>query len=95
MEGEWPYELDYPRGDVGDNIPSWPCVIDDCVSRGKFYLRIGGAAYAYSQVGQQLQELSKTTHWRAPEAAKLFLEIQRQMLAEVKTCVPLPVALTH
>jgi hypothetical protein len=89
-----PYELDYPTGGVGDNIPSWPNVIDDCVSRGKFYLRHCGAAYAFSAVGQELMRMSLTTHWRAVEAAKLYSRIRVQMLAEVQICTPL-VALSN
>ena len=81
--GEFPFEIEYPRGHVDDMTPSWPNVIDDCVSRGKFYLRIGGAAYAYSQVGDELKAMSMTKHWRAEEAAKLYLRINREMLAEV------------
>ena len=81
--GEFPFEIEYPRGHVDDMTPSWPNIIDDCVSRAKFYWRIGGPAYAFSQVGQQLKEMSTTTHWRAPQAAKLYQDIQRQMLAEV------------
>jgi len=84
--GEYPYELEYAHGDFDDLVPSWPVVIDDCVSRAKFALRTQGAVQALSTYGRELKQMAATTHWRAPEAAILLIKIQRQMLAEVKLC---------
>lgn len=85
-DGLLPYELEQPRGDVGDNIPSWPNVIDDAASRGKYYLRVGGGAYAYAAVGAELKRMISQKTWRSPEAAKVLLRIERAMMAEVRIC---------
>ena len=82
-DGEFPFELDDPTGDMGDDIPSWPAIIQDAASEAKYFLRVGGAAYAYQYYREALKQLIDMHTWRSEEAAKVLLRIQRQMMAEV------------
>ena len=83
-EGELPFELDEPEGAVDDNIPAYPAVIQDAASEAKYYLRVGGAAYAYAHCAEGLKRLINQKTWRSEEAARVLLRIQREMLVEMK-----------
>jgi hypothetical protein len=82
-DGEMPFELDDPEGDVGDDIPAYAAIVQDAASEAKYFLRVGGAAYAYQHYREALKRLIDMHTWRSEEAAKVLLRIQRQMMAEV------------